>query len=154
MSAARETSLTFVRHIRAAPEKVWNAFVDPREILCWWGPDAGPTVSAETDVRVGGGFKVVFETLTGERFENNGKYLELDPPRRIVMSWRLSATPGIESRVTVSIEATQAGSKLTIQHDGFSDDGLAATHEQGWTGAIDKMIAHLENAASSKEERS
>ncbi|HTQ41277.1 MAG TPA: SRPBCC domain-containing protein, partial [Polyangiaceae bacterium] len=82
MSATKGApSLTYVRRIRATPAKVWNAFVDPRELVHWWGPDAGPTLSAETDVRIGGAFKIVFRTMAGEQFESHGEYLELDPPR-------------------------------------------------------------------------
>jgi uncharacterized protein YndB with AHSA1/START domain len=145
-TASSAPSLTYVRRIRATPAKVWNAFVDPREILHWWGPDAGPTLSAEMDVRVGGAFKIAFRTMDGERYENQGEYLELDPPRRIVMSWWLSATPGVRSRVTVSIEPIDEGVELTVMHDGFSDEGLRIRHEKGWAGALDKMAARLESA--------
>jgi uncharacterized protein YndB with AHSA1/START domain len=139
-------SLTYVRRIRATPAKVWNAFVDPRELVHWWGPDAGPTLSAETDVRVGGAFKIAFRTMDGERYENQGEYLELDPPRHLVMSWWFSATPGVRSRVTVSIEPIDDGVEVTVKHDGFSDEGMRITHEKGWAGALDKMAARVEGA--------
>jgi uncharacterized protein YndB with AHSA1/START domain len=137
-------SLTYVRRIRATPDKVWNAFVDPRELVHWWGPDAGPTLSAETDVRVGGTFKIVFCTTTGERFESHGEYLELEPPRRLVMSFWFSVTPHLPSRVTVSIVAAADGAEVTVTHDGFSDENLRITHEEGWKGALGKMAVHLE----------
>jgi uncharacterized protein YndB with AHSA1/START domain len=139
-------SLTYVRRIRASPEKVWNAFVDPREILHWWGPDEGPTLHAETDVCVGGAFKVAFRTRDGQRFENVGEYLEVDPPRRLVMAWWFSATPQLRSVVTVSIRATDDGAELTVQHDGFTDDGLPVSHAEGWAGALGKLAARVEQS--------
>jgi uncharacterized protein YndB with AHSA1/START domain len=148
MSAAKDAnapSLTYVRRIRATPAAVWNAFVDPRELVHWWGPDAGPTLSAETDLRVGGRFKIAFRTLDGGHYENQGEYLELDPPRRLVMSWWFTAEPSVRSRVTVLIEPSVDGVDLTIRHDGFSDDGLPITHESGWAGAIEKMATRLES---------
>ena len=145
------TSLTYVRRIRATPAKVWNAFVDPRELVHWWGPDAGPTLSAETDVRVGGTFRVAFRTMDGEHHETHGEYLELDPPRQLVMTWWLSDTPGLRSRVTVSIVAVDEGVELTVKHDGFSDEGLPVTHEEGWAAAIGKMAARVQ--AQEEEER-
>ena len=147
MSAAKPApSLTYVRRIRATPARVWNAFVDPRELVHWWGPDAGPTLSAETDVRVGGAFRIVFRTLAGEQFESHGEYLELDPPRRLVMSSWFSVTPHIRSRVAVSIVAAADGAEVTVTHDGFSDEDLPITHEEGWKGALAKMAARLESA--------
>jgi uncharacterized protein YndB with AHSA1/START domain len=152
MSASKSaTSLTYVRRIRATPAKVWNAFVDPRELVYWWGPDAGPTLSAETDVRVGGAFKIVFLTAGGERFESHGEYLELDPPSRLVMSFWFSATPNVRSRVTVSIVAIDDAVELTVKHDGFSDEELPITHEAGWKGALGKMAAHLEGPTEEQE---
>jgi len=143
--ATRPPSLSYVRRIRATPAKVWNAFVDPAEIMHWWGPDEGPTLAAETDVRVGGRFKVAFRTKQGERFENVGEYLVVEPPKRLVMSWWFSATPHLRSVLTVSIDATDDGAELTIQHDGFTDDGLPISHADGWAGAIAKLAACVEN---------
>ena len=153
MSATKGApSLTYVRRIRATPAKV-NAFVDPRELVHWWGPDAGPTLSAETDVRVGGAFKIVFRTMAGEQFESHGEYLELDPPRRLVMSFWFSITPHIRSRVAVSIVAAGDGAEVTVTHDGFSDEDLPVTHEEGWKGALAKMAARLESTTQTDEER-
>jgi uncharacterized protein YndB with AHSA1/START domain len=145
-TATRPPSLSYVRRIRATPAKVWNAFVDPAEILHWWGPDEGPTLAAETDPRVGGRFNVAFETKQGERFESVGEYLVVDPPRRLVMSWWFSATPQFRSVVTVTIAATEDGAELTVQHDGFNDDGLPISHSDGWAGAIAKLVARVESA--------
>jgi uncharacterized protein YndB with AHSA1/START domain len=153
MNATNETPiLVYKRRIRASPARVWNAFVDPRELVHWWGPDAGPTLSAETDVRVGGAYKVVFLTAAGERFESHGEYLELDPPRRLVMSFWFSITPDVRSLVTVTIVAVGEGAEVTVQHDGFSDDGLPISHADGWKGAIGKMAARLESPGERKQE--
>jgi uncharacterized protein YndB with AHSA1/START domain len=149
----KSPTLTHVRRIRATPERVWNAFVDPNELVHWWGPDSGPTHSAHTDVRVGGTDQIVFETAQGERFESHGEYLELDPPRRLVMSFWFSATPNKRSRVTVTITPSAGGAELTVRHDGFSDEGLPVTHEDGWDGALAKMAARLERSLDAEEYR-
>ena len=54
------TSLTLVRRIAARPSIVFEALTTPEGISHWWGPDAGPVLFAETDVRVGGRFKFAF----------------------------------------------------------------------------------------------
>jgi uncharacterized protein YndB with AHSA1/START domain len=128
-SALRSTpSLTLVRQIKAPPQAVFAAFVEPARILKWWGPDAGPTLLAETEVRVGGRFRVVFETLDGERHENSGEYLEIDPPARLVMAWWWASTPDRRSRVTVSIRPISNGSELTVHHEMLFDE---AAREMG-----------------------
>ena len=59
-------SVTIVRRVKASPAKVWKAITEPRLMMQWWGPDAGPTLRAEADVRPGGRFSVVFRLLNGE----------------------------------------------------------------------------------------
>ena len=58
--APQKPSLTLVRRLKAPPAKVYAAWTDPALMARWWGPDAGPVLSAEADVRPGGRFSVVF----------------------------------------------------------------------------------------------
>ena len=134
-----EPSPTLIRRIKAPPRALFAAFVEPTHIMKWWGPDAGPTILAETDVRVGGRFRVVFVTLDGERHENGGEYLEIDPPARLVMAWWWAATPERRSRVTVSIRPISGGSELTIHHEMFFDAATRDNHLWGWNGTLDKL---------------
>jgi uncharacterized protein YndB with AHSA1/START domain len=138
-ASGTEPSLTVIRRIKAPPQTVFAAFVEPAHILKWWGPDAAPTLLAEMDVRVGGRFRVVFETLDGERHENRGEYLEIDPPARLVMAWWWASTPERRSRVTVSIRPVNSGSELTVRHEMFFDEASRDSHLWGWNGALDKL---------------
>jgi len=132
-------SLTLVRRIKAPPEKVFAAFTQPQHILHWWGPDAGPTLHAECDLRVGGRFRVVFETLDGTRYENQGEYLEIEPAARLVMRWCWSATPHLRSRVTVVLRAIDIGTELVLVHDQFVDEATRDQHRWGWNGTLEKL---------------
>jgi uncharacterized protein YndB with AHSA1/START domain len=80
-------SLTLVRRIKAPPAKVWAAITQPDLMSQWWGPDAGPTLSVEADVRPGGRFSVVFRLLNGDEHNPTGVYREVAPRR----SW---SSPG------------------------------------------------------------
>jgi uncharacterized protein YndB with AHSA1/START domain len=132
-------SLTLVRRIKAPPAKVFAAFVEPEKILRWWGPDAGPTLSAETDVRPGGRFRVVFRTLDGEEHENRGAYLEVVPDEKLVFTWEWASMDEPESRVTVLIEARNGGSELTVIHEHFFDEAMRDSHRWGWSDTLEKL---------------
>src|SRR6202050_5616325 len=82
------SSLTLVRRIKARPSIVFDALTTPEGIACWWGPDAGPVLLAETNVRVGGRYRVRFRMLDGSEHESAGEYLEVERPRRLAMTWR------------------------------------------------------------------
>jgi uncharacterized protein YndB with AHSA1/START domain len=71
-------SVTIVRRIKAPPAKVYAALTDPEQMVLWWGPDAGPTLSAEADVRPGGRLSVVFRLLNGDEHNPTGVYREAE----------------------------------------------------------------------------
>jgi len=77
------TSLTLVRRIRARPSIVFDALTTPEGIACWWGPDDGPVLLAETNLRVGGRYRVRFRMLDGSEHESSGEYLEVVRPERL-----------------------------------------------------------------------
>lgn len=133
------TSLTLVRKIRASPETLFAAMTRPEGIAHWWGPDGGPVLLAETDVRVGGAFRVRFATLDGNEHESFGTYQEVDPPRRLVMTWQWTRDEDIESRVEIDLRPIAEGTELTFTHKRLPDEETRANHTEGWNGALDKL---------------
>lgn len=138
------TSLTIVRQIKAPPAIVFDAFTSPDAIRKWWGPDSGPVLIAETDVRVGGRFKVRFRTGDGSEHQCEGAYLELDRPHRITMSWRWNSGGMLEehdedSRIEVELKPTATGTELSFTHAMLHSEASRASHESGWNGALDKL---------------
>lgn len=144
------TSLTIVRQIKARPAIVFDAMTTPEGIAHWWGPDAGPVLIAETDLRVGGRFRVRFRMLDGSEHESSGVYLELEKPKRIAMSWRWTGgeDDANESRVDITLRATAEGTELTFTHAQLATEETRRSHEEGWTGALDKLEAYHARVAA------
>jgi|SRR5882757_3112610 len=135
------TSLTLVRFIKARPEIVFDALVTPEGIVQWWGPDAGPVLVAESDPRIGGRFRVRFRMLDCSEHESSGEFLEVLRPERVVMSWRWQGgleDPG-ESRLAITLRAVPEGTELTLIHSRLRDEGSCRSHQQGWSGSLDKL---------------
>jgi uncharacterized protein YndB with AHSA1/START domain len=146
------TSLTLVRRIAARPSIVFDALTTPEGIAHWWGPDDGPVLLAETEVRVGGRFRVRFRTLDGSEHESSGQYLEVIKPQRLAMTWRWQGgeDPG-ESLLEFDLRPIAEGTELTLTHSRLHDEETARSHEEGWTGALDKLVRHF--LRSAKEDR-
>jgi uncharacterized protein YndB with AHSA1/START domain len=136
-------SLTLVRRLKAPPAAVYAAWTDPALIARWWGPDAGPVLSAEADVRPGGRFSVVFRTLDGEEHNSLGVYREVVANERLVFTWRWVTMPERESLVTVLLRQVGGGTELTLIHERFFDEAARDGHREGWSGALDKLQALL-----------
>jgi uncharacterized protein YndB with AHSA1/START domain len=135
------TSLTLVRRIKASPDIVFEAVTSAEGIAHWWGPDAGPVLLSESDPRVGGSYRLRFRTLPRAEHECSGEFLVVDPPKRVVMSWRWTSggdDPG-ESQVEMTLRPIDVGTELTFTHSRLHDEASQRSHEWGWTGALRKL---------------
>jgi uncharacterized protein YndB with AHSA1/START domain len=139
------SSVTLVRRIRAQAPIVFEAVTSAAGIARWWGPDAGPVLVSESDPRVGGRYRVRFRLLDGTEHESSGEFLEIIPPERVVLSWRWKGgleDPG-ESRVEITLKAIPEGTELTLTHSRLHDEETRTSHEQGWSGALEKLARYL-----------
>jgi uncharacterized protein YndB with AHSA1/START domain len=138
-------SLTLVRRIKAPRHIVFEAVTTAEGIAHWWGPDAGPVLLSESDPRIGGCYRLRFRTLRGTEHECSGEFLVIDPPSRVVMSWRWrggAEDPG-ESQIEITLRAISAGTELTFTHSRLHDDSTRRSHEEGWAGSLGKLEAHF-----------
>jgi uncharacterized protein YndB with AHSA1/START domain len=139
------TSVTLVRRIGARPPIVFDAVTSAEGIAQWWGPDAGPVLVAEADVRVGGRYRVRFRMLDGSEHESSGAFLELVKPELAVLSWCWKGGvegPG-ESRLEMRLRPIAEGTELTLIHSLLHDQETRRGHEAGWAGALDKLETHF-----------
>ena len=136
-------SVTIVRRIKAPPAKVWAAITEAKQMMQWWGPDAGPTLRAEADVRPGGRFSVVFRLLNGEEHNPTGIYQQVIPEQKLSFTWDLPGAQEPESLVTFLLKPIDGGTELTLLHEHLPDEAARDSHEQGWSGLLDKLPLFL-----------
>src|SRR5262249_9668039 len=80
-------SLALKRRINAPPAKVYEAWTDPAKLARWFGPRRVESVQAETDVRVGGRYRMVAHSADGEVHEVGGTYREVIANEKLVFTW-------------------------------------------------------------------
>ncbi|MCC8395218.1 SRPBCC domain-containing protein [Paraburkholderia sp. MMS20-SJTR3] len=144
----QKPSLTIVRHLKAPPARIYAAWTRPELMARWWGPDGGPVLSAEADPRVGGRFRVVFQTLDGETHDCRGEYREVERDRKLVFTWQWVTLPERQSLVTIVLRPIDGGTELNFTHAQFFDEAARDGHRLGWSGAFDKLDALLGELAS------
>jgi uncharacterized protein YndB with AHSA1/START domain len=136
-------SVTIVRRIKASPARIYQALTDPEQMIQWWGPDEGPTLSAEADVRPGGRFSVKFRLLNGDEHNPTGVYQEVIPEKKLVFTWELPGMSERESIVTFLLKPFDGSTELTLIHESLPDEETRDSHEKGWTGFFDKLLRFL-----------
>jgi uncharacterized protein YndB with AHSA1/START domain len=138
-------SLSLTRIYGVPPENVWHAWTAPEALKRWFGPDEGKVSLAETDVPVGGRYRVIFHTLDGEQHDVGGVYREVQPNRKLVFTWAWKSTPERESLVTLTFRPTGRGTEFNLLHEQFFDAAARDQHESGWTGGLGKLEQFLQN---------
>lgn len=116
-------TIDLTTHFSIGAEKLYKAWLDPVH-----HPAMSFGTEAEFDVRVGG-------THTSGDGYISGVFEELEPGKRIVMSWRTTEFPEdqADSRVELHFEdAPQGGSTLRLVHTGLPDDQVE-NYRGGWS---------------------
>ena len=132
------------RVLKAPPERVYRAFLDPAA-MCKWLPPHGFTCTVdEMDAKVGGRFHASFTNFgTGNSHAFGGEYLELVPDERLRYSDRFDDPnlPG-EMVTTVTLKAVSCGTELNIVQEGVPDAIPAEACYLGWQESL-SLLANV-----------
>ena len=135
------------RVLRAAPERVYRAFLDADAMAKWLPPNGFTGKVHHMDARVGGGYKMSFTNFTtGKTHSFGGQYLELMPHERIRLTDRFDDPnlPG-EIQLTVTLKKVSVGTELNILQEGVPDVIPAEACYLGWQESL-LLLAELVEA--------
>jgi uncharacterized protein YndB with AHSA1/START domain len=117
-------------HVDAPPERVFRYFTDADAMLAWMGD------RARLEPAPGGAFAVDVRGVAVR-----GRYLELDPPHRLVFSWGHEGSeelPPGASTVEVRLAAAHGGTRVVIEHRDLPA-ARAAGHGRGWRVFLSRL---------------
>ena len=135
-----ERELVVTRTFNCPARIVFEAWTKPELLQRWWVPKSvrETLISCEMDVRVGGGYRLVFGHDASNPDEFFGRYIEVTPPSRLV--WTNDEGGGGGPVTTVTFEE-KGGKTLLVMHELYpSKEALDAAG----TGAADAMSESFE----------
>ena len=142
-------TLNFHRVLKAPPQRVYKAFLDPAA-LCKWIAPAGYTCTVHRlDAKVGGLFKMSFtEFDSGGSNSFGGTYLELVPHEKLVYT-DVFDDPNLkgEIKVTVVLKKVMCGTDLSITQAGVPDVIPEEMCHLGWQDSLKQLAQFVEMGA-------
>ena len=124
-------SFTRTTVLPVTPDEAFALLTEPERLRRW------QTVTAVVDLRAGGSYEW---TVTPGHVAG-GTFREVEPGRRIVFGWGWDGSddlPYDASTVTVTLEPVEGGSKVTLVHEGLSEE-QAKNHAEGWNHYFERL---------------
>ena len=138
-----ERELVVTRTINGPARIVFDAWTRPELLQRWWAPKSFPItlLSCEMDVRVGGGYRLVFG-YEDSTFDFFGRYLEVTPHSRL--AWTNDEADAGETITTVTFEEIDGRTQLVV-HDLYpSAEALDAAIASGSTSGMPESLDQLD----------
>ena len=129
------------RVLKAPPERVYRAFLDPAAMSKWLPPYGFTCTVDHADAKVGGTHKASFTNFTtGKSHSFGGKYLALKPNELIRYTDKFDDPnlPG-EMTVTVTLKKVLCGTELDIEQAGVPDAIPAEMCYLGWQESLQQL---------------
>jgi uncharacterized protein YndB with AHSA1/START domain len=146
MSSPSKPQFAYVIYIRTTAEKLWQALIDPELTRRYW---AGTW--QESDWAVGSSWRIM---IPDGRVADTGKIIEIDPPRRLVLTWRNEFRPELHkegySQLTYQLEQQGDMVKLMLTHeiDSPPPSKFIDAVSSGWPAILSSLKSMLETGES------
>ena len=134
--------------VPAVPSDVFSYLTDPAQYVRWMGSEA------DLEPMPGG----VYRVRMADGFSAAGRFLAVEPPHLVVFSWGFaddeaasrtkgaeaddagaSAMPAGSTRVTVTLDEEDGGTRLTLRHENLPSDSLLEGHDVAWNTYLPRL---------------
>lgn len=139
------------RVLRAPPERIYRAFLDPEALVKWLPPHGFTGQVEQMAAHVGGSYRMSFTNFTtGQRHAFGGTYLELQPNERIRYTDRFDDPnlPG-EMQTTVTLKQVSCGTEVSIEQSGLPEAIPLEACYLGWQESLTLLAQLVEANVSS-----
>jgi uncharacterized protein YndB with AHSA1/START domain len=151
--------LTLERTFEASPEEVWDLWTTREGIEAWMGPEGFKVTVEELDLRPGGTLVYAMTAVGPEQVEYMAKagmplvnvqrlrYIEVDPPRRLVHRDVADFIPGIEPyevETVLELSEVEGGTHIVLTFDAMHDahwTEMAKLGHESELGKLEKLLA-------------
>ena len=147
MTTKSTNTIRLHRVLRATPERIYRAFLDPNAMVKWLPPNGFVGKVHQMDAKVGGVHQMSFTNFTtGKSHSFGGTYFELTPHERIRYSDKFDDPnlPG-EMQTTIELKKVFCGTELSVTQEGVPAAIPVEACYLGWQESL-ALLAKLVEA--------
>lgn len=134
--SARPHRLTLERQMRATADALYWAWTE--QFDRWIAAPGTMMSAAEVDTAF------YFEARPdGRREPHYGRFLRLEPGRRVELTWLSRGTGGLETLITIELTPNGYGTLLRLSQAGFADEAAMQAHEAAWPDVLARLDAQV-----------
>jgi uncharacterized protein YndB with AHSA1/START domain len=135
------TTLKMTRNFDVSPERVFDAWLNPEMMRKWFFTLEGTNKAANNKPKVGGTWEII-DHRDGKDYRAIGEYLEIDPPKKLVFTFKMPQFSESEDTITVLLKELQQGCEMTFTQV------IYVPHEENWTQAdIEKSLGEYHDGS-------
>ena len=144
----KNRTLSISKVFNAPVKTVWEAWTNPDHVIQWWAPPGMKINVMEHDFRVGGKWKYSMPMPDGNLFISEGKYLEIEPLKKIVTTADFKPmTEGVELHVLFEADGNKTNFSFSVVHE---TEDYARQQEKmgfynGWGSAFTRLETVIQN---------
>jgi len=146
MTTNNTSTIRLHRVLKAPPERVYKAFLDPAAMCKWLAPNGFTCQVHHVEPHVGGTYRATFTNFsTGKSQSFGGEYLELTPNERLRYKDRFE-DPNLPGDMlnTVTLTKVSVGTELTIVQEGVPSIIPAEACYLGWQESLTQLANLVE----------
>ena len=139
-----ELAVVTTREFDAPRELVFDVLTKPEHVRHWFAPGTDVVTKCDIDMRVDGGYHIVFVTSNGTECSFRGTYMEVVAPSRTVATWHFDGWPDVDAVETVDLHESEGTTRVITTlafHDMAGRAHLQRTQEQ--EDSFDKFADYL-----------
>jgi uncharacterized protein YndB with AHSA1/START domain len=129
------------RRLAVPPERLFLLMTQPMDLAKWWGPHGFTLPEIELDLKVGGSYRLTMRPPHGEAFHLAGEFLEVDPPERLVYTfrWEEPDPDDRETIVALALRAVGESTDVSMSQGEFATEERLALHLGGWSDSFERL---------------
>jgi uncharacterized protein YndB with AHSA1/START domain len=126
MSNLSTTILKMTRTFEAVPARVFEAWLNPEMMRKWFFTLEGTNKLAKNEPQVGGTWEII-DHRVGKDYRAIGEYLEIDPPHKLVFTFKMPQFSELQDTITVELKELLQVCEMIFTQE------IHVAHEENWT---------------------